>query len=497
MVRLQRLTTTPDPFFPPSLSLSTLSPQQFIAASPSCLLSCRCHSRLLSLKIPPIFWISPWSTMTLDVTRVLTNLVCVCQWKHFLSLLCCRKEKRKNRVWSHPHNIRLYDKVKSLWPRARHYSTRYFYRQNTKVAADLVHSHWDWLIGRHIETDLRFFSHWTCQRDGNVFNTDENLAAGSFRFCQQDCLIGAMRGEFTASQQRLAVFGASQQLYRAATDSSCHLTLRCLFFLSFLSSSPQLCSCACVITLPPRSPLSRHTSGCFLPSIFRFPSSPSHPSLVSSRSLRQRRTTYDASRFFYFFPSCRHVTRGSPSSKSQQAGIFGHCVAVGWQRSYSYTPVPSLGEGFRSMPKQFSLGAWPPPQRSSSSRLRLWWGPIYHPCFLCFRFTCALLRPLVIANKNNKAARKCNVTDGQEVFALMGLCWTRRYSGSSTMSAQALYKQTGQSRSRTSVQWWRWERDFSPFWKRSFIKPREKHFAIKLQKIAYIESILHGMTQNG
>lgn len=40
----------------------------------------------------------------------------------------------------------------------------------------------------------------------------------------------------------------------------------------------SLCSCPCVITLPRRSPLSCHTSGCFLLSIFRFPSSPSHPS---------------------------------------------------------------------------------------------------------------------------------------------------------------------------------------------------------------------------
>lgn len=88
-----------------------------------------------------------------------------------------------------------------------------------------------------IETGLQVCSNWTCQRDWHVFNADENLAAVLFGFCQHDCLIGATRGELTASQQRLAVFGVSQQLHRAATDLSCHLTLRCLFFLSFLSSS--------------------------------------------------------------------------------------------------------------------------------------------------------------------------------------------------------------------------------------------------------------------
>lgn len=60
-----------------------------------------------------------------------------------------------------------------------------------------------------------------------------------------------------------------------------------------------LCSCPCVITLLPRSPLSHHTSGCFLPSIFRFPSSPSHPSLVFSCSLRQHCATCNASGVFF------------------------------------------------------------------------------------------------------------------------------------------------------------------------------------------------------
>lgn len=147
-----------------------------------------------------------------------------------------------------------------------------------------------------------------------MFHADENLAAGLFGFCQHDCLIGGNKRRTyiqSATIDCVWCFTAAPS-GRDRFELSLDAPLPLLPLLPLLFAA--LCSCPCVITLLPRSPLSRHTSGCFLLSIFRFPSSPSHPLLVSSRSLRQRCTTCDASGVFF---SCRHITRGSPSSKSQ------------------------------------------------------------------------------------------------------------------------------------------------------------------------------------
>lgn len=153
------------------------------------------------------------------------------------------------------------------------------------------------------------------------------------------------------------------------------------------------------------------------------------------------------------------------------------------------------------MPKQFSLGAWPPPQLSNSSRPRLCWSLIYHPCFLCFCFTHALLCPLVIANKKNKAARKCIANDEREVFAMMGFCWTWRHSGSSTMSAQAVINRRASEGHRRSSAMAEMRKECFSFLKRSSKKSRAKRFVNKKKNsvsfFACIESILHEMTQNG
>lgn len=125
-----------------------------------------------------------------------------------------------------------------------------------------------------------------------------------------------MRGEFTASQQRLAVFVVSQPLRRAATDLRCHLTLGCLFFLSIpeqlahpslaLPSVP-----ARVWSLCGDGPLlTRHTWGCFLPSIFRFPSwrCDLSPRLFPSLPPTLRRVRHQSLPLF-FFPAVK-VTVG-------------------------------------------------------------------------------------------------------------------------------------------------------------------------------------------
>lgn len=142
-------------------------------------------------------------------------------------------------------------------------------------------------------------------------------------FCQHNCLIGTMRGEFTASQQRLAVFGVSQQLHRAGTDSSCHLTLRCLFFLFFLSSSRQLIRPPLTLrSVPARVwslcrhallfPVTHRAVFCFL-----YSGSLLHP-LIPHLSLPVRYASAAPHEMLgFFFSSCRHVTWGSSSSKSQ------------------------------------------------------------------------------------------------------------------------------------------------------------------------------------
>lgn len=88
------------------------------------------------------------------------------------------------------------------------------------------------------------------------------------------------------------------------------------------------------------------------------------------------------------------------------------------------------------MPRQFSLRAWSP-----STVVKPNLSSLFSSVLALFAL---LWPPLVIANKENRAEGKCNVTDGREVFAVMGLCWTRQRAGSSTMSAQPVYKQTGQ-----------------------------------------------------
>lgn len=124
MVRLQKLTTTPDPFFP-LLCLCQL----FLPDDSSVRLQAVFVFSLLFLSI------SEDSSYFLHFSLKHNEAGCdqsldqpgvpVSQWEHFLSLLCCRKERRTNRAWSHPNNIRFMTKKKKL-PRTQQDVIHYF-----------------------------------------------------------------------------------------------------------------------------------------------------------------------------------------------------------------------------------------------------------------------------------------------------------------------------------------------------------------------------------